>query len=347
MNPDNRHCLISIFMPVYNGSRYLKESIESILKQTLKDFELICVDDSSTDNSYEILKEFASKDSRIKVFQKPNGGNVPKSWNYIMPHLQGDSITYMSQDDLMSEDNLEKMYLRQQETGADCILPDMVYYFEGKQENKRLAGVNGNRDIILSNRQSVILSLNDKIHGFALWRSKIIKDEIFPEDSFNSDEYMCQIFFFKSNRVAFCSGVFFYRQDNENAITSTFGMKNYYMILKHIRIYKFLEENNFDSNILASLLYKIYTLHFSTYRSCSLRKAINSEFEFKKVRIMLSDIFLQFNNEKLSILCKYGKGFNRLKIYTIRILYYDFKIFQIIMTIIWLIDRKNKIMRIK
>lgn len=341
----SKHCFISIFMPVYNGSKYLKKSIESVLKQTFKDFELVCVDDSSTDNSYEILKKITEKDSRIKVFQKPNGGNVPKSWNFVMPHLEGESIVYMSQDDLMSEDNLEQMYKRQQETGADCVLPDMVWYYEGKQENKIIAGVDGNRDIILTNREAVKLSLNWKIHGFALWKSKIIKEEYFPEDSFDSDEYITRKLFFKSNKVAFCKGVFFYRQDNEHAITKIFSIKNYYSIYKTFHVYKLLEHNNFEPTIIDSALIAIYHFYFSLFRCCSLRKAIYTDFEYKKVRLMLSDVYLQFNRRKLFELTKHSKGFNRLKTYMIWLLYFNFSLFKMLMFFIYIFDKSNKVIK--
>ena len=68
--------LVTIFMPVYNGKKYLNETLTSIINQTYKNFEVLLVDDSSTDNSLFILKEFEKKDSRFKVFSKPNGGMV-------------------------------------------------------------------------------------------------------------------------------------------------------------------------------------------------------------------------------------------------------------------------------
>jgi glycosyltransferase involved in cell wall biosynthesis len=342
MSRNTRPYLISIFMPVYNGSKYLEKSIGSVLKQTFKSFELICVDDSSTDNSYEILKKYAETDSRIKVFQKPNGGTVPKCWNFVMPYLKGNSITYMSQDDLMSEDNLEQMYKRQQVTGADCVLPDMVWYYEGEQENKIIAGVNGNRDIILTNREAVVLSLDWRIHGFALWKSKIIKDEHFPEDSFNSDEYMTRKLLFKSNKVAFCNGVYFYRQDNEMALTKSFGIKNYYMILTKYRVYKLLEDNIFEPSIIESDLIKTYQTHYRLYRTCAQRKEIYSDNDFKNVRLMLFDVYRQFNKKKLLRIAKHRNGFERLKVYLIWVLYYNFSLFKILFFLIYLFDRSNE-----
>ena len=241
----------------------------------------------------------------------------------------------------MSEDNLEQMYKRQQETGADCVLPDMVWYYEGKQENKIIAGVDGNRDIILTNREAVLLSLNWKIHGFALWNSQIIKDEKIPEDSFDSDEYLARKCFFKSNKVAFCNGVFFYRQDNEQALTKSYSIKNYYSILTSFRVYKLLEDNNFEPNIIDSVLISIYHHYLSLFRSCSLRKAIYSDSDYKKVRSMLSNFYSQLNKRKLIEAAKHRKGFKRLKIYLIWALYYNFSIFKMLMFLIYLLDRNK------
>jgi glycosyltransferase involved in cell wall biosynthesis len=335
--------VISIFMPVYNGELYLHSSINSIINQTFKDFELVCVDDSSTDNSYSILNELAVSDSRIRVFQKPNGGIVPKSWNYVLPFLKGDNIIYMSQDDLMSNDNLEKMIIRQLETGADCILPDMVYYHEDKLDNITLVGVDGNRDIILTNKEAVALSLKWEIHGFALWKKKIIKDEYFPEDSFDSDEYMTRKFLLKSNKVAFCSGTFFYRKDNPDAITKSYSIKNYFSILKNLRILKLLYENDFDSTITDELLFQVYLNHFSFYRNSSLRKEIFNDVDFKRIRLMLSEIYVQLSKQKPHRFKNIKNTIDRFKMFFLWVSYYNYTFFKIIMFLFYICDKNKKI----
>jgi glycosyltransferase involved in cell wall biosynthesis len=337
-----KQSLISIFMPVYNGSEYLKKSVESIINQTYRNFELLCVDDSSTDDSYEILKQFAEKDLRIKIFQKPHGGNVPKSWNFVMPFLAGESIVYMSQDDLMSEDNLEQMYKRQQETNADCVLSDMVWFYEDRQDNKIIAGVDGNRDIVLTNREAVILSLNWKIHGFALWKSGIVNDEIVPEDSFSNDEYFIRKLFFKSNKVVFCKGIFFYRQDNKNAITKTFGINNYYSVLTVHHIYKLLEGNHFESTVVDSYLIAVFRTYYKLYRFFSLRKAINSELEFKKIRSMFFDFYPHLNKRKLIETARRYSGRKRMKINLIWLLFSSFSFFRLNMFLVCLFNRSSK-----
>ena len=66
--------LLSIIVPVYNSEKHLKECLDSLINQTYKNIEIICVNDGSTDNSLNILNEYAKKDNRIKIFSKENGG---------------------------------------------------------------------------------------------------------------------------------------------------------------------------------------------------------------------------------------------------------------------------------
>ena len=70
----NHPTKISVILPVYNVEKYLSECLDSIINQTLKDIEIICVNDGSTDNSLAILKEYASKDTRIKIIDKETNG---------------------------------------------------------------------------------------------------------------------------------------------------------------------------------------------------------------------------------------------------------------------------------
>lgn len=315
---------ISIFMPVFNGSKYLNKTVNSIMSQTFTDFELVCLDDSSTDNSFEILKHFQSVDNRIKLYQKPNGGNVPKSWNYILPELKGNSIMYISQDDLISKDHLEKLYLRQKETNADCILPDMEWYHEDKDSNIRIVGVDGDRNIVLTNREALLLSLNWRIHGFGLWKSDILKNEYFPEDSFNGDEFMSRKLFFKSNKIAFCDSVFYYRQDNNNSITKTFGKKNYFSILTEYKIYNLLKENKFEEELIHSSLYILYRFYLKYSIFCLKKKGLYSKSDQQEVKNMLVSFYSLLQQEKFPVIEKKLKLSEIYRIYAFKIVSFLF-----------------------
>ena len=112
---------ISILMPVYNDSEYLKQAIDSVIKQTIDDKELICVDDGSSDNSLEILKEYAKRYDFIKVFTKENEGSGIAR-NYALNKSSGDYIAYLDSDDIFIDKNaLNRMYSVAFKNNADMV----------------------------------------------------------------------------------------------------------------------------------------------------------------------------------------------------------------------------------
>lgn len=96
--------LVSVVMPVYNAGPYLTEAIQSLLDQTYTNWELIAVDDGSTDNSWELLKTYA--DPRIKIFQRVNGGQCAAT-NTGLEHINGDYVQFFDADDLMDKDKIQ------------------------------------------------------------------------------------------------------------------------------------------------------------------------------------------------------------------------------------------------
>lgn len=99
---------ISIIMPLYNKEKYVRKSIESILSQTFTDWELIIIDDGSTDSSYSVSLEYMN-DKRVKVYHIENGG-VSRARNKGIVYAQGEYVTFIDSDDYVLEDYLEKLY---------------------------------------------------------------------------------------------------------------------------------------------------------------------------------------------------------------------------------------------
>lgn len=112
---------VSIVLPVYNGEDCLEETLSSILNQTLVDFELICVDDGSTDSAPDILAKAASQDSRINVIHQENGG-PGTARNNGLDHATGDYVCMLDADDIYSLSMLETMYSRAVDTQADIVV---------------------------------------------------------------------------------------------------------------------------------------------------------------------------------------------------------------------------------
>ena len=99
---------VSIIVPVYNSSRYLPQCLESVLLQSFKDYEVLLVDDGSTDGSGSICDEFAKKDERFHVFHKDNGG-VSSARNLGLDAATGEWITFLDSDDLLPEDSIDNL----------------------------------------------------------------------------------------------------------------------------------------------------------------------------------------------------------------------------------------------
>lgn len=243
---------ISVIIPIYNGEKYITETLDSLLEQSFEDFEIICVDDCSTDASLLILTEFSRKDTRVRVFQTPaNMGSASKSLNYALQFARGDYFAYSSQDDIFSQDWLLKMHARAVATHADAVIPDLVFYYPNDpSRNRTLSGVHGNREIELSNRDAFLYSLDWTIPGNALWNMSLIKRCGFEEFGLNSDEFSVRFFFLNCNKVVFSEGVFFYRQDNENAVTKKITYKTFDLAYVQFRLYQLVSDSEFSEEII-------------------------------------------------------------------------------------------------
>ena len=221
--------MVSLFIPVYNGERYLSATLDSVLAQTYGEWEALCVDDSSTDGSWALLQTYAAQNNRIRVFQKPNGGSVPPSWKYIMPHIHGEFILYMSQDDLLQPDSLKQLVQRQQETGADAVIPHEIHYHAGlpDEQQHHLKGINGDTTPVISGQEAFRLMIDYSISGRALWRSDIIRNVGISTDTFNADELAQRQWALACDKVAFSDAVFLYCRDNPEAITTKHSPRHY------------------------------------------------------------------------------------------------------------------------
>ena len=118
---------VSVIIPVYNTEKYLPECLQSLMDQTLKDIEIICVDDGSTDQSVEVIKKYQQLDSRIILLQQENKyAGVAR--NYGMTVAKGDYLVFLDSDDFFEEDLLEKEYNQIRLFNADVCLCNADHY---------------------------------------------------------------------------------------------------------------------------------------------------------------------------------------------------------------------------
>lgn len=112
---------VSVIIPAYNCERFIATTVDSVLQQSFKDFELIIVNDGSTDHTSRILRRLQKKDSRIKVFDHKKNQGVAKTRNEAFGYCKGTFIALLDADDIWYEDKLQEQVEEQKRTGADLI----------------------------------------------------------------------------------------------------------------------------------------------------------------------------------------------------------------------------------
>ncbi|WP_140628797.1 glycosyltransferase [Methylibium rhizosphaerae] len=243
---------VSVFIPVHNGERHLEKTLDSVLAQTFRDFELICIDDGSTDGSAQILKRYADKDSRVRIITcERNLGSAPKALNRALGAMTGGYFVYASQDDLFSADWLASMHARALETGADAVIPEVVLHHEGQPgKDRSLVGLAGDAGVELSGREACQHSLDWSIPGNALWNAQLVRRLGFEEFGLNSDEYSVRRFFLQCNKVVFSGGRFLYRQDNPDAVTKRMSPGRFDWPYTRLRLAQLLREHRFPDQLV-------------------------------------------------------------------------------------------------
>ncbi|MCF3646977.1 glycosyltransferase family 2 protein [Planktothrix agardhii] len=136
--------LISVVIPVYNGAKTIQQTINSVLNQTFKDWELIIIDDGSQDSTVKIIREI--EDSRIRIFSYDNGG-LSLSRNRGIHHAQGEYITFLDADDLWTSDKLEAQFQALEEHPEAAVAYSWTDYIDQSSQflhSGRHITINGN-----------------------------------------------------------------------------------------------------------------------------------------------------------------------------------------------------------
>lgn len=138
---------ISVIVPVYNSAKFIEETLSSIQNQSLRDFEIVVIDDGSTDNTKEIIEKWQINDTRIKYYYKPNGG-VSSARNLGIEKAKGEFISFLDSDDSYDTSFLKKMYTGIISGAYNLVWCGFQYRIAGKTQ-KRVPMQFGIKDILL------------------------------------------------------------------------------------------------------------------------------------------------------------------------------------------------------
>lgn len=227
---------VSIVIPIYNVERYLRQCLDSVVNQTLKELEIICVNDGSTDSSPDIIAEYAAKDSRVKVITKPNSG-YGHSMNMGFDLASGEYIGIVESDDYADPEMFETLYRIASQNKLDVVKSGYYFYYSiPKEKNEKQEIVSK----VLSNKTfcptTFFQSKMEMVEFFnikptiwsAIYRKDFIRENSirfnetpgasFQDASFNFKVWSC------AQRVQLLQDAFLhYRQDNESSSVNSKG----------------------------------------------------------------------------------------------------------------------------
>lgn len=225
---------VSIIVPVYNVEKYIEKCILSLEKQTYKNYEIILVDDGSTDFSGKLCDEAANKNSNIRVVHKENGG-LSDARNVGIENANGELLMFVDSDDWVCESFCQN--------AVDLIMNNnasigIFGYFDWKSENEKsiisddIEGTKSGQEVFAS-------SIRGEIWDYAwnkIYRKELFDDIRFPRGMLFEDLGTIYKLFAKSDKVAFCKQPLYYYRRRDSSISANITEKGAIDIYKHLRM---------------------------------------------------------------------------------------------------------------
>lgn len=217
--------LISIIVPVYNVEQYLSKCIESLTKQTLKDIEIILVNDGSTDDSVRICKEYMSRDNRIKLINKINGG-LSDARNEGIKIAKGKYIGFVDSDDWVDINMYNNLYDIARKSKADIVQCDFLMVYD---EKFSLSDTLEGKKVYIQEPIEYLYK-GEYVKNIVVW-NKIFKKELFDEIEFpvgkvHEDEFTTYKLLMKAKLMVETDfKMYFYRQREGSITNSGFSIK--------------------------------------------------------------------------------------------------------------------------
>lgn len=310
---------VSIIVPVYNVDKYLRRCIESIMNQTLKEIEIILVDDGSTDKSSMICDEYAKLDNRIKIIHKANGG-LSDARNKGLDMVRGKYIGFVDSDDFVSIDMFNHLY--NNSINADIVSCEYIKFYSDdyrnfKKNSKKIKMKEFNNVEALENYFG---EYHDKREIQTVVWNKIYKKELFEDIRFPfgklyEDGYVTYKLLYKSRKIVHLyEELYYYFQREDSLVRSEFSLKVLKSYDDRREMFKFLYDKVPSINNRSAQLYidKYFTLYKQIIKSKSkdadiilFKYKIKNELKQDKRLIMEAEISSKLKLKVLLFIINY------------------------------------------
>ena len=256
----------------------MRKCIDSLLSQTFTDFELLLIDDGSTDTSPAICDEYALKDKRVKVFHKPNGG-LSDARNFGLQYATGEYSIFADPDDWVSPNGLDALYEKAKVTNADMVMCDI--YYEDEYVRKY-----GKQKPLALDHSAVLKSLFVNIGGFTV--NKLIRTSLYkkykieyPKGIYGcEDQYTMASIFKKNIKIDYIPIAFYHYMYNPNSLTRHYDEGTYQMDLHILNMFDALLKDTDAYDIAHEVKYNaIFARAFWNGRDFYSSKLFKERFE--------------------------------------------------------------------
>ncbi len=297
---------ISVIIPVYNVEKYLEECLDSIINQTFEDIEIICIDDGSTDNSLDILREYEKSDKRLSVVCQENSG-LSITRNHGIKLAKGDYIYFIDSDDYLELTALEELYEISKEKNLDILIFKLINFDDGTTnkytseyyEMESLKYLNGkvfNYEDIGEDALNFAVSAPGKFY-----KKELIQDMEFPEKLIFEDNLFFAKSMLKAKRVSFYDKHLYNRRIRNDSITTTNTIKFADSIIIINKIIELSKEFNVYEQFKYGLAKK--KIDSAYFRYSLVGDEYKEEF-FKRIHTDFADYDDEYENDILPSLNK-------------------------------------------
>lgn len=259
--------MVSIIVPVYNVKQYISACIESVLRQTYSDWELLLVDDGSTDGSGKVCDEYADKDNRVHVFHKENGG-VSSARNLGLDNAIGDFCIMLDSDDLIHPSLLEMSLQIQNETQTDAV----IYGYEKVDEEfsiENVSRINGICQVEVLSTDEVIFEILTGKRFRMLACNKLYKMELWKEiryplgRKYGDDTSVTYQLMSRCRKVAYtCIKFYYYRDRPDSALHANIAEESLQLFDSYSEMLSFFHINNPGFDNLSAYAYDVRLFDF-------------------------------------------------------------------------------------
>ena len=254
---------LSIIVPVYNVEKYLDKCLNSLVNQTLKDIEIIVVNDGTKDNSQSIIDKYAKKYPKIiKPYKKQNGG-LSSARNFGLKYVKGEYIAFVDSDDYVDLSMYEKMYEKAISNDFDIVVCNLEYVYNTKivKANSNIAHDLFDKKEIKKSMLNIYPAVWNKIYHKRLFKHNVrFKEKVWFEDV----EFIYKLYPY-INKVGKCDGYYYKYVQRDGAITYTYDERLFHYIDNWNGIIEFYKQNNFYEEYKKELEYCYIRYLYATF----------------------------------------------------------------------------------